>query len=255
MNNIMKLVGKTFIVKVSRYLIPIIVLVQLFGCATTQHESLPVDNKAMPALHQDLSHKGWWRIQFVKHWPEEEPAPFSYDLLLADRVIQPVLKRNREKISLWRFHRRAARDDAGSKFSFIFYSGIEDARTIAAEISNHDMVELLVDHQVIDKIWGDEMEDIIRPDISDASDGVWPEEIQRSWPYFIMGVSQSWLALINELTRKYPFPGDADSIEELLTYYNEVSNRVDFYWANDGGHAYIHHLSALFAYRPVGIKF
>jgi hypothetical protein len=214
-----------------------------------------VDSKAMPSLNQDLSGKGWWRIQFMKHWPEEYPAPFSYDLLLADKVIQPVLKRNRDKISLWRFHRRAARDAAGSKFSFIFYSSIEDARTIAAEVSDHKMIQELLDHQVIDRIWVDQTDVIERPNISDTSDKAWPEEIQRSWPYFIMGVSQTWLALINELTRKYPFPDDEDSMEELLTYYEEVSNRIDFYWANDGGHAYIHHLSALFAYRPVGVKF
>ena len=28
--------------------------------------------------------------------------------------------------------------------------------------------------------------------LEDTSDQEWPVEIQRSWPYFIMGVSQSW---------------------------------------------------------------
>ena len=232
----------------------IIFLQLLYGCATGKHSDIPDDN-AMTSIHQYLDNKGWWRVQFVKHWPEGTSAPFNYDVLLADQVIEPVLEHNRERIALWRFHRRAARDAAGSKFSFIFYSSLEDAKIITEEIVNNEMVQILSEQQVIERIRVDRLEKVKLPDIADTSDKVWPEEIQKSWPYFIMGVSQSWLALINELTDRYPFPQDEDSFEEMLIYYTEVSGRVDHYWSNYGGHAYIHHLSALFGYRPVGIKF
>ena len=236
------------------YLVIGVLLLLQFGCATSKHTDIP-DDRAMPSVHQNLDNKGWWRVQFVKHWPEDTPAPFNLDVLLADLVIQPSLESNRDRIALWRFHRRANRDPAGSKFSFIFYSSIDDAKIITKDILSGDMIEELTDQKIIEHIWVDQLENVNLPDIADTSDEVWPEEIQKSWPYFIMGVSQTWLAMINELTDRYPFPQQEDSIEEMLIYYGEVSGRIDHYWSNHGGHAYIHHLSALFGYRPVGINF
>lgn len=224
------------------------------GCASRQ----PVDHTGvdeLPAMHQEHDNHGWWYVQFVKHWPEDTPAPFSLDLLIADRVIQPVLRQHREKIALWRFHRRAARDHAGSKFSFIFYATPDDASTIINAINSEQALVQLTENNMIEKVWKDSPDDNGRPNIEDTSDREWPEEIQSSWPYFIMGVSQAWLALINELTGKYPFPEHEESLDEMLVYYDEVSNRIDQYWHDDGGHAYLHHLNALFGYRPLQVRF
>jgi hypothetical protein len=68
-----------------------IMLLLQSACATRQPDVAKPDN-LMPDMSKSLNNPGWWRVQFVKHWPEGSPAPFSYDLLLAERVIQPVLK-------------------------------------------------------------------------------------------------------------------------------------------------------------------
>ena len=246
--------GNSHLLRQCGLVVMTIMLLLQSACATKQPGVAKPDN-VMPDISKKLDNPGWWQVQFVKQWPEDSPAPFSYDLLLAERVIQPVLKAHRDQIYLWRFHRRAGRDAAGSKFSFIFYTDAENARMIADEISSQPLLTELTDNKIIEKIWIDDFRVNERPGISDTSDPEWPEEIQESWPYFIMGVSQAWLALINELTSKYPFPEDEDSIDEMLIYYGEVSNRIDQYWNIHGGHAYIHHLSALFAYRPVEVRF
>jgi len=246
--------GDSILVRQFSLVVMAIMLLLQSACATRQPDVAKPDN-LMPDMSKSLNNPGWWRVQFVKHWPEGSPAPFSYDLLLAERVIQPVLKLHRDRIYLWRFHRRAGRDAAGSKFSFIFYTDADNARLITDEISSQPLLTELADNGIIEKIWVDDYRVNERPGISDTSDREWPEEIQESWPYFIMGVSQAWLALINKLTSRYPFPEDEDSIDEMLIYYSEVSNRIDQYWNIQGGHAYIHHLGALFAYRPVEARF
>ena len=55
----------------------------------------------------------WWYVRFRMAWPEGEDAPWHPDLGLADRVRGPVLEEKAGALTLWRPHRRAARDGAG----------------------------------------------------------------------------------------------------------------------------------------------
>jgi len=230
-------------------------LLMLAGCATQQPARPDLKVNAWPAAGTQDENRGWWYVQFIKQWPDDSNAPFHYDLLLAEQVIRPALNGHHEKIDLWRFHRRAGRDAAGSKFSFIFYANADDARLITDHITSDPLVKEMLDSGLIEEIWTDDFAKLQRPDIEDNSDKEWPPEIQKSWPYFIMGVSQSWLALIDEFTSRQPLDISTASLDEIVTYYAGVSVDMDLYWKESGGHAYIHHLSALFAYRPVQLRF
>ena len=69
---------------------------------------------------------------------------------------------------------------------------------------------------------------------------------------YIMGVSATWLGLIQEFRADTPPPQDAD-IQTLRQYYTTLNARVTEQWGRYGRHAYLHHLNAVFGYVPVYI--
>ncbi|TNF92401.1 MAG: hypothetical protein EP297_13315 [Gammaproteobacteria bacterium] len=225
------------------------------GCATTKHDKATVNIKTLPFGATLEGQKSWWHIQFVKQWPEDTPPRFYYDPLIAEQIIKPVLLKYHNEIDLWRFHRRAGRDAAGSKFSFIFYTSVTNAKLISQEIKDNKMLRRMIDAGLIEQVWYDDYTTLPNPKIANTSDEAWPLEIQNSWPYYIMGVSQGWLALIGEITHDIPVDPDNATIEELVTHYENVSKSMDLIWLKMGGHAYIHHLSAIFAYEAVEVRF
>ena len=106
-----------------------------------------------------------------------------------------------------------------------------------------------------DRIVSLEMKRMHRPKlapIARSSDTTWPPEIRNSWPWFIMGVSQTWLSLIRQVTAEQPL--DDTSPDALLDYYRSVNDRVSALWRVHGQHAYLHHLNALFGYELLIIR-
>ena len=89
--------------------------------------------------------------------------------------------------------------------------------------------------------------------LEQSSDPNWPIEIQRSWPYFIMGASQGWLMLIQELSADPPLEGSV-TYDQLLEHYRDVDTRLTAQWREYGQHAYLHHLSAVFGYEPIRLR-
>ena len=59
---------------------------------------------------------GWRHARFRLKWPEGEEPAWHWDLAIARDVVAPVLNAHGHRIRLWRFHRRAARDNAGHRF-------------------------------------------------------------------------------------------------------------------------------------------
>jgi len=39
----------------------------------------------------------------------------------------------------------------------------------------------------------------------------------------------------------------------MRAFYREISQEVEATWRNEGGHAFLHHLNALFGYGPVNL--
>ena len=90
--------------------------------------------------------------------------------------------------------------------------------------------------------------------ISATSDPSWDVVIQSTWPYFIKGVSESWLMLVGNLAQAQIEQLTQDqaqglpNFETLLVAYKAVSTQVEGLWREQGAHAYLHHLNAVFGY-------
>jgi len=224
-------------------------MLAIAGCATTVKPKA-VETIAPPPA-EIASSDGWWYARFRMQWPQEEEPSWHADLLIAHKIVAPVLLQYKDRIRLWRFHRRAARDDAGHRFSFIFYASAETAYQVFDLLrSNALLTKLAYSGRIIEEVY-DNPDRIAKPRIKDTSDPSWPSSVQKSWPYFIMGASQMWLNLIAETVADMPTADTALALDEYEEFYKEVNATITSLWANDGRHAFLHHLNALFGYKPV----
>lgn len=189
----------------------------------------------------------WWYVRFRVAWPEGEDAPWHPDLWLADRVLGPVLDEEADAIALWRFDRRAARDGAGRQFSFIFRANPETAARVNGQIRADAVVRWMQADGLLEAVVFDDPARPSRPGIGDTSDPAWTPAMQRAWPHFVMGVSRLWLELIRELDRSGEWPSAPEA------RYAAISDALDTQWRNEGGHALLHHLNAVFGYTEVQI--
>jgi hypothetical protein len=232
----------------------LIATVLLAACTPALHvEPAATFTPEAAALDAEQAQRYWWQVRFRLIWPEDEPPDFSAHLLIAEQLLLPVLIENQADMPLWRFHRRAGRGDSGNQFSLIFYSDKATATRIDAEISSAPLTQWLLDNKLIDKVRFAQRtpEELGRLELT--SDSEWPIEIQRSWPYFIMGASQTWLMLVQELSQEDLLEGDVD-YSALRAHYRQVDSRLNTQWQRYGQHAYLHHLSATFGYQPLQIR-
>ena len=92
-------------------------------------------------------------------------------------------------------------------------------------------------------------------EVGASSDPLWDPRLAKTWPYFIMGVSQHWLALIEAVEAELPQRGkNGKALPDLLERYRRISREIDELWREQGQHAYLHHLNALFGYQPLLIR-
>ncbi len=232
----------------------LIAIVLLAACTPALHvEPVATFTPEAAALDAEQAQRYWWQVRFRLIWPEDEQPDFSAHLLIAEQILLPVIMENQADMPLWRFHRRAGRGDSGNQFSLIFYADKATATRIDAEIAAAPLTQWLLDNRLIDKVRFAQRspEELGRLELT--SDPEWPIEIQRSWPYFIMGASQTWLMLVQELSQENLLEGDVD-YPALLAHYQQVDARLNSQWQRYGQHAYLHHLSATFGYQPLQIR-
>ncbi len=207
--------------------------------------------KIAPPPAEVASAEGWWFARFRMHWPAEEPADWHWDLLIADKIVAPVLVQYKDEILIWRFHRRAVRDEAGHQFSFIVYASAQTAYQIFNTIrANELLVEMKNAGAIIEDLY-DHPGKITRPRIEDTSDTSWPPVVQRSWPYFIMGASRMWLNLISATVADMPDANSPLALQENERLYKKANAVISALWEKEGQHAFLHHLSGLFGYQPI----
>ena len=60
-----------------------------------------------------------------------------------------------------------------------------------------------------------------------------------------------WLHLIDEIAAGEEAPPDSASPEELEAYYQRINETLTGHWQQEGRHALLHHLNALFGYQPL----
>lgn len=229
-----------------------LILAMLFGCSARELQTQNLPQANLPPAYKDTNQNYWWRCQFKIVWPENSRLNWGMDLLLAHSVISPVLQNNYENISYWRFHRRAARDNAGHQFSFLFFSKPEAAAKIYWEIQQSSILQSALKANLIEKVATGDPQNPRFPNIEDTSDSNWPADIQKNWPSYIMGVSSLWLGLIDGSMQEPTY--ENDDINLLLEKYLEVDAKITQMWRNEGQHALLHHLSAVFGYNPLFIR-
>jgi len=232
-------------------IIPGLVLV---ACTPTVHiTSPPTLSPDKAVLTAEQPDRLWWQLRFKLAWPEDESPDFSRHLLIAEQILLPVIAEHEQQLPLWRFHRRAGRDGAGHQFSFIFLSNEATATQIDREVSENPLTGWLLDRAMIEKTRFNRRSPEELGRLEQTSDANWPPEIQRSWPYFIMGASQTWLVMVQELSQQHELEGDID-YPTLLEHYKGVDARLNVQWRDYGQHAYLHHLNAVYGYQPLKIR-
>lgn len=206
------------------------------------------------------STNGWWDVRFRIKWPKNETPSWHVDLLLAHRIISPILCQQKNDIALWRFHRRAKRPDKdGHEFKFAFYSSPKIARRIYRAIKADTLLKEMRGSRLINRVAFDKTNTIAKPNIEDSGEKHWDTAIQKSWPYFAMGASEMWLILITEIANPLSAQQNPASLPEFLSLYQQVNARVQELWQKQElqigqGEGYLfalHHLNAIFGYEPV----
>jgi hypothetical protein len=232
----------------SRFFLALAAAAIFAGCTTLP--APPPTIPPLPAVPLPAA-SGWWYARFRMDWPEGVDPAWHMDLLIAHRVIQPVLERHFQDIPLWRFHRRAARDAAGHQFSFIFFATAETARMICAELSQNGSLKLARSSGRIPEVVCDDPTTVSRPDIGDTSDPNWSAPLRKAWPHYVMGASQMWLNLISEMADGEQETETPLTFGDLDHHFARINAAITSLWQNEGRHAFLHHLNALFGYVPV----
>lgn len=228
-------------------------LLTLSACTRVVTVRAPANDLPPGSMTATGNEDGWWRIAIRMRWDPEQTPDWYLDALLADQVYAPALSDAGASVSLWRFHRRAADDEAGHRFSLLAYTNAVSADILYRQIRAASVLQWLESDGRIASVTMSKVDH--RPErrsIARSSDAAWPPEIQASWPWFIMGVSQTWLSLIREVAAEQPLAEPSPAM--LLDYYRGVDERVTALWRDNGQHVYLHHLNALFGYQPLIIR-
>jgi len=235
--------------------IPVLLLIlSLTACATVTPPVLNGDGLKSVPSNMAANTTPAWRICFFRiTWPEGEDPAWAVDLLLAHQIIGPVLADLGPDIQSWRFHRRAARDNVGHQFRFLFYSDSTLAAEIINRIQQDPIRAQLLERQILQSVQCQSPNDMSQSGIGDTSDPNWPETVQNHWPAYIMGISQFWLGLIDDAITELGPP--ATDVDNLLEQYQQADETVTTHWHVEGEHALLHHLNAIFGYQPIHITF
>ncbi len=223
------------------------------GCAAVYHSPRPAkDGLRWERGGQD---EGWWYARFRWNWPLEEQPRWPLDYVAAHRIASPVLEKYEPEIGLWRFHRRAARDNSGHQFSLVFYSSRATASRVFESLDSDPLTTDLIKEGLLEKIVFDDLDanPVPRPGIEDTSDKNWPLSVQKSWPYYIMGASRMWVDLIDQIAMATGEGRAPFALDDLVEFYGQIEQEVLGIWQEKGNHAFLHHLNAIFGYKPLAV--
>ena len=223
----------------------------LSACTTTPQRTIPPVTMQPVNINDDTA--AWRRCYFRITWPEDSEPHFEIDLLIAHRIVGPVLINHGNNMYRWRFHRRAGRDEAGHQFTFAFYSGSTHAKNIIQQLQENNVRKRLLEKEILEVAGCDSPEDMSMPGIADTSDKKWSDSVQAHWPSYIMGVSNLWLGLIDDAIATVG--GGNTDIDSMIQDYQQASELVTSVWRNEGQHAFLHHLNAVFGYESTLIRY
>ncbi len=232
-----------------RSLLLVVIFCLTYGCTALPQRppSTGVALTGHPATV--LQGDGWWRIRFKMN-RNDDVTHWERDLLIAHRIVAPQISAHNDEIDLWRFHRRSANDDTGHQFSLLYYASAQTADMINHAVITDPLVVQLLATGILTDVFTDDVDHNDSPAVSDTSDKNWSPVMQRTWPYYIMGVSQLWLAMIDELSQEIGVSDNPDT-SQLLDHYQMVNERLTYIWQHESQHALLHHLNAIFGYKAM----
>ncbi len=194
--------------------------------------------------------KKWHIINFKIKWDRILPCKdFFIDLIIIDLLFSPVIKKFKPNLVLWRLHRSATNE--GHIVRFIFYTTTETAKEVFEFITSNSFYTFIKDNYLETEIDLKEGSNKIEA----TSDGKWPIEIQKSWPYYIMGASEMFINLIEDIKKKKTDKINKDNRVQLENYYKEIEEEIIDQWVRYGQHSFFHHLEAIFGYNPTWLLF
>lgn len=199
----------------------------------------------------------WYSFNFNIVWPEGESPKTWIDVFITDTIVRDVVRKKKSEIAFWRVHRRRKRDEHGHELSFDCCAEKNTGESIRDTILLNPAYRLLTANELLSagnvtlQERGQAIDTLTR-------DEPWPPELQRAWPYFILGVSQMYLDLMQHIKAQIPnFPA-ADlsniDIEEIARSYTVLDKELACIWQQFGSHAFLHHLSAAFGYNAIRIN-
>ena len=194
---------------------------------------------------------------YIADMPSRGPR-WHLDALLAERVFAPILHTWGGALAPWRFHRRAADDAEGHRFSFAFRADPAVARQVLAAVRASALLDALRRAGDVRDVREETVprEGPASGELAAGTDPAWPPAVQQAWPYFAMGASRNWLALVEQVSaaRAGGAPPADDDLAALIAHYRGVNEDVSALWRDNAQHAWLHHLNALFGYQPVLIR-
>jgi len=240
--------NKLFLAIVSK-VCALLLLMFLSACTTTLQPQIMEDPHVLQVKPGQHTLMGWYAIRFSIPWAKETEPKWYVGTLIAGEVISPFLMQSQQNIVFWRMHRRAVQDKTGHVFSFIFYSSQADAVLIYQHFKSNKILTKLRHQQLLSEISYDPLYNNSQTKIADTSDPAWPEKMRSSWPFFMMGVSQMWLEQIRA------FKKETLSELDIKQRYITIQNKLTDLWQQQGKHALVHHINALYAYQPLLVRF
>jgi hypothetical protein len=175
--------------------------------------------------------------------------------LAAHQILLPAISTHEERMLLWRVHRRAVRDESGHRLSLLFYASPQTAQAIYASIADAAILAELVDSGLVQQVQTKTASEGLPTDIADTSDPAWSAAMRSGWPYYIHGVSRLWIDLVSVTANRMISDSAPNTMAETIELYRRVDDEINDIWEMDGHHALLHHLNAIFGYRPIPIRF
>jgi hypothetical protein len=231
--------------------IAVVITLGLWGCASQSPVPGVSDTREQDQAQSGTlpEGEGWWYARFHIDRPAGEEISWYMGTLIGAEVIAPIFDEYYQDVYVWRIHRRAGGDSYGHVFSFIFYSTPQGAQRIFNAIENNAVVKSQLESGRLTRVTVDDVTSITRPNIEDTSDDNWPVSVQKTWPAMIMGASRMWLDLVSDIASRESSTGG------LEAKYKKVQEDITRIWSEQGQHAILHHLNAVYAYQPLLIRY
>jgi hypothetical protein len=197
--------------------------------------------------------KKWYRycFQFSVDWEKskiERLCPeWWVDLLLFDTVLRHLLKRYKKDIAAWRIHRRADDDQARHIASFMFKVTPAISKTLERAIIRHKVYKWVAVSENFIQFYRKQ---------ENLNAEEWPEGFVKAWVPFIQGASEMFLAMLAQAMEAFDQGvEEGHEVDEPEARYSYAHTAIKEVWYRYGGHALFHHLSGLFAYQRLFIRF